>query len=60
VYTKQLKEYDSAFEEIKEQTGLTKIDEIIKEIIERETRNRSLYNHLTEITKEVNLIRMRN
>jgi len=51
-YLRNVKVIEDAFEQIKEATGITAIDEIVTSFIKAEEQNYSLLNYVNKLTNE--------
>ena len=59
-YIRNVKIIEDAFEQIREQTGITSIDEIVTTFIKAEEQNYSLYNYVNKLNSEIDTIEEQN
>jgi coiled-coil domain-containing protein 63/114 len=59
-YIKNVKIIEDAFEQIKEQTGISSIDEIVTTFIKAEEQNYSLYNYVNVLNSNIDTIEEQN
>lgn len=59
-YIKNVKIIEDAFEQIKEQTGISSIDEIVTTFIKAEEQNYSLYNYVNVLNSGIDTIEEQN
>jgi chromosome segregation ATPase len=59
-YIKNVKIIEDAFEQIREQTGISSIDEIVTTFIKAEEQNYSLYNYVNILNNDIDTIEEQN
>lgn len=59
-YIRNVKVVEDAFEQIKEQTGIDTIDEIVATFIKAEEQNYLLYNYVNELNSEIDIVEEQN
>lgn len=59
-YIKNVKIIEDAFEQIREQTGISSIDEIVTTFIKAEEQNYSLYNYVNILNSDIDTIEEQN
>jgi chromosome segregation ATPase len=57
---RNVKVVEDAFEQIKEQTGIDSIDDIVSTFIKAEEQNTSLYNYVNELNSEIDILEEQN
>ena len=59
-YIRNVKVLEDAFKQIKEQTGIASIDEIVTTFIKAEEQNHSLYNYVNILNSDIDTIEEQN
>lgn len=56
MYVRNVKIIEDAFEQIKEQTGISSVEEIVTTFVKAEEQNYSLYNYVNMLNSDIDMI----
>ena len=59
-YLRNVKVIEDAFDQIKQATGISNIEEIVTTFIKAEEQNYSLYNYVNQLNSEIDMIEEQN
>lgn len=60
MYVRNVKIIEDAFEQIKEQTGISSVEEIVTTFVKAEEQNYSLYNYVNMLNSDIDMIEEQN